>query len=101
MRQANDPNLSTTQVQVIPLPRSGLHCGPLRFGQGPAARRVIPLPRSGLHCGEVVGITAGQFEASSRSQGAGSIAARPLPLGGHHQPFRSSRSQGAGSIAAG
>ncbi len=136
-------------LAVIPLPRSGLHCGnlgardpiftcpsrhpapkeraplrpvmlsgvrsrqfarhpapkeraPLRPPQAPGqgdGRVVIPLPRSGLHCGALAKFLSEQTGKSSRSQGAGSIAAQTA------RPSRSlrrgsSRSQGAGSIAA-
>ncbi len=66
---------------VIPLPRSGLHCGFLVANLADVPGHVIPLPRSGLHCGG--DILSMQIFAvwSSRSQGAGSIAARSSTVG--------------------
>ncbi len=85
---------------VIPLPRSGLHCGITLFAKlAGDALPVIPLPRSGLHCGTTAGAGHCWPGRSSRSQGAGSIAACSWPCS-PSRGRRSSRSQGAGSIAA-
>ena len=75
---------------VIPLLRGGLHCGTAWVA---AARtrvfHVIPLLRGGLHCGGPRSVHPNALSASSRSSGAGSIAARRPgaardPAGGGH-----------------
>ncbi len=134
---------------VVPLLRSGLHCGPNGEVTGRRWRDVVPLLRSGLHCGAkgygvISGANAGRpapperaplrpgvlvvvggqqrrrrpapperaplrhgvrrkegapRRQSSRSSGAGSIAASARPArSAATRP--SSRSSGAGSIAA-
>jgi len=100
LRQANDPNLSTTQVQVIPLPRSGLHCGWPRHYPARRTRPVIPLPRSGAplrRVGVQQVLGGGDGHPAPKERAPLRLRGRPpLPP----SSAKSSRSQGAGSIAA-
>ena len=71
----NGPNAGAAACIVVPLLRSGLHCGAPAGQRARGGRRVVPLLRSGLHCGGGWLTRNKAAAVSSRSSGAGSIAA--------------------------
>ncbi len=86
---------------VIPLPRSGLHCGTTTLVALTSHGRCHPAPKERAPLRQATrSLDRDGVFKSSRSQGAGSIAAASWTGTAHDGSWASSRSQGAGSIAA-